>query len=315
MAAQVEIEDQESVTKSDNDGEIFNPVVSDSRPSSTPNFSGGDNNDSTILLREDTLEHDLIKNCFISGMGSFSNETTIVSVRKNSTERRITTKAKFSVFKVFTEAVTRKNEGDANVKYGWYSGSKEEIDRIVAYGFSNKEIDKFDNDAGSHGVGIHLVHHRYSLVAALVGEGDEEGVKHVLLCRVILGKPEVIVAGSKQSCPSSYQFDSGVDNLENPRKYVIWSSTMNSYILPSYIVSFKSPRLRGLIGRARSPCVSFSVLMSILSKSLDQPRMNLILTTYDDFRKRKLGREQLVKKMREVVGDHLLFKILKNQRR
>ncbi|EOA35496.1 hypothetical protein CARUB_v10020702mg [Capsella rubella] len=307
MAAQVEIDDQESVTRQDN-GEIFNPVSDDN---AVPNFSG----DSTILLSEDSFENDLIKNCFLSGMGSFSGETTIVSVRKNSTERRITTKAKFAAFKVFTEALTRKNEGVANVKYGWYSGSKEEIDRIVTYGFSNREIEKFENDAGSHGVGIHLVHHRYSLAAALVGEGDEEGTKHVLLCRVILGKPEQIVAGSKQFQPSSYRFDSGVDNLENPRKYVIWSSNMNSHILPTYIVSFKSPRLRGLIRRARSPCVSFSVLMSILSKSLDATRMNMILTTYDDFRKRKLRREQLVKKMREVVGDHLLFKILKNQRR
>ncbi|CAE5963679.1 unnamed protein product [Arabidopsis arenosa] len=241
MAAQVEIEDQESVTTLDN-GEIINPV-----------FSG----DTTILLRESTFEHDLIKNCFLSGMESFANETTIVTVRKNSTERRITTKAKFAVFKIFTEAMTRKNNGDANVKYGWYSGSKEEIDRVITYGFSNREIKKFENDVGSHGVGIHLVHHRYSLAAALVGEGDEEGIKNILLCRVILG----------------------------------------------------------LIGRARSPCVSFSVLMSILSKSLDVTRMNLILTTYDDFRKRKLRREQLVRKIREVVGDHLLFKILKNQRR
>jgi hypothetical protein len=55
--------------------------------------------------------------------------------------------------------------------------------------------------------------------------------------------------------------------------------------------------------------------MSILSKSLDAARMNLILTSYDDFRKRKLRREQLVRKIREVVGDNLLFKILKNQRR
>lgn len=37
-------------------------------------------------------------------------------------------------------------------------------------------------------------------------------------------------------------------------------------------------------GRAKSPCVSFSVIMSILSKSLDPQRMNLILTSYDDFR-------------------------------
>ncbi|CAD5316831.1 unnamed protein product [Arabidopsis thaliana] len=305
MAAQVEIEDQESVTNLDN-GEIINPISDNA-----PNFSG----DATILLREATFEHNLLKNCFLSGMGSFATETTIVTVRKILTQRLITTKAKFAVFKLFTEAMTRKNNGYANIRYGWYSGSKEEIDRVITYGFSNREIKKVENDVGSHGVGIHLVHHRYSLAAALVGEGDEEGVKNILLCRVILGKPEPIVAGSKQSYPSSNQFDSGVDNLENPRKYVIWSCNMNSYILPTYIVSFKSHLLRGLIGRARSPCVSFSVLMSLLSKSLDATRMNLILTSYDDFRKRKLRREQLVRKIREVVGDNLLFKILKNQRR
>lgn len=86
---------------------------------------------------------------------------------------------------------------------------------------------------------------KYSSFRAVVGEADEEGIKHLLLCRLILGKAEVINSGPNQSYPSSTQFDSGVDNLENPRKYVIWSSTMNSYILPSYVVSFKSPRLRG----------------------------------------------------------------------
>ncbi|KAG7567745.1 Poly(ADP-ribose) polymerase catalytic domain [Arabidopsis thaliana x Arabidopsis arenosa] len=66
--------------------------------------------------------------------------------------------------------------------------------------------------------------------------------------------PELIVAGSNQSYPSWNQFDYGVNNLQYPRKYVIWSSTMNSYILPIYIVSFRSPHLIGLsgLGRARS---------------------------------------------------------------
>jgi hypothetical protein len=155
MAAQVEIEDQESVTNLDN-GEIINPISDNA-----PNFSG----DATILLREATFEHNLIKNCFLSGMGSFATETTIVTVRKILTQRLITTKAKFAVFKLFTEAMKRKNNGYANIRYGWYSGSKEEIDRVITYGFSNREIKKVENDVGSHGVGIHLVHHRYSLAA------------------------------------------------------------------------------------------------------------------------------------------------------
>ncbi|KAF8102233.1 hypothetical protein N665_0199s0009 [Sinapis alba] len=219
--------------------------------------------------------------------------TTILSVRKPSTQR-ITTKAKLAASTVFLEAMKRKNGGDANVRYGWYysGGSKEEIKRIVSYGFSSREIDKFEKDDRSNGVGIHFLHHACSLAAAVLGEADEEGIKHLLLCRLILGKPERIISGSKQTHPSSSEYDSGVDNLENPRKYVIWSCNMNSYILPSHVVSFTSSRLRGLsrgvgggsLGRARSPCVSFPVLMSILSKSLDHPRMNVILTSYDDFR-------------------------------
>ncbi|KAG2321589.1 hypothetical protein Bca52824_014802 [Brassica carinata] len=270
----------------------------------------------TILLREDNREYDVVKNCFLSGMGLHSAETTVVSVRKTSTQR-ITAKAKLAASVVFAEAMKRKNGGEANVRYGWYSGSKEEIERIVSYGFSSREIDKFEKDDRSHGVGIHFLHHTCSLAAAVLGEADEEGVEHLLLCRLILGKPERIISGSKQTYPSSSEYDCGVDNLENPRKYVIWSCNMNSYILPGHVVSFKSPRLRGVggsLGRGRSPCVSFPVLMSILSKSLDHPRMNVLMTSYDDFRKRKVRREQLVRKMREVVGDELLLDIIKNHR-
>ncbi|CAH2066568.1 unnamed protein product [Thlaspi arvense] len=319
MAAQVEIEDQESFTSLDN-GEIIDSF-SDNADSglSPPHLAGDLTLDSTVLLSEENPEYGAVRNCFLSGMGPFANQTTIVAVRKNSTQG-VTAKARFAASIVFTEAMKRKNGGDANVRYGWYSGSKEEIDGIVSYGFSSREVNRSESDDGSHGVGIHLFHHTYSLAAGVDVESDEEGVKHLLLCRLILGKAEQISSGSKQSYPSSSQFDSGVDNLENPRKYVIWSSSMNSYILPSHVVSFRSPLLRGLrrggvvLGRARSPCVSLSLLISILSKSLDPPRINVILTTYDDFRKRKVRREELVRKMREVVGDELLLDIIKNQR-
>ncbi|KAJ4874740.1 putative inactive poly [ADP-ribose] polymerase SRO3 [Raphanus sativus] len=288
---------------------------------SLSHHTSGEYSSSTILLREDNAEHDVVKNCFLSGMGTLhAADTTIVSVRKTSTQR-ITTKAKLAASIVFAEAMKRKNGGDANVRYGWYSGgSKEEIERIVSYGFSSREIEKFEKDDRSHGVGIHFLHHTCSLAAAVLGEADEEGIQHLLLCRLILGKPERIISGSKQSHPSSVQYDCGVDSLENPRKYVVWSCNMNSYILPSHVVSFKSPRLRGLsrgvggLGRARSPCVSFPVLMSVLSKSLDHPRMNVLMTSYDDFRKGKVRREQLVRKIREVIGDELLLDIIKNHR-
>jgi hypothetical protein len=55
-------------------------------------------------------------------------------------------------------------------------------------------------------------------------------------------------------------------------------------------------------------------LMSMLSTSMDPSRMNLIIRTYDDFRKRKIRRDQLVRKMREVAGDNLLAEIIKNHK-
>ncbi|CAF1927902.1 BnaC05g50870D [Brassica napus] len=301
MAAQVEIEDQSSVTELDN-GEIFDPLSDDADSSSG----------STILLGQGNQEHDVIKACFLSGLGAaFAGDTTVASVRKNSTEG-MATRARYVAFRIFTEAMARKNGGDPNVKYGWYAGSREEIEGIVSYGFSSREIDD-----GSHGIGIHLVASKCSLFAAVGAEPDGEGVRHLILCRVLLGKPEQIASGSKQSHPSSSEFDSGVDDLQNPSKYVVWSSNMNSYILPSYILSFRSPRLR-VIGRGgpppSSPWVSFTALISMLSKSVDASRMSLIMRTYDDFRKRKIQRDQLVRMMRQVAGDDLLAQIIRNHR-
>lgn len=163
MAAQVEIEDQESVTDLDN-GEILDSLSDNAVSGLPPRIVGNFTGDSTVLVREVSPEYDVIRNCFFSGMGPFASDTRIVAVRKNSTEG-FTKKAKFAAFRVFTEAMARKNGGDANVKYGWYGGSKEEIDGIVSYGFSSRETEKSDNNNGSHGVGIHIFHHRCSLAA------------------------------------------------------------------------------------------------------------------------------------------------------
>lgn len=71
-------------------------------------------------------------------------------------------------------------------------------------------------------------------------EADDNGVKHMVLCRVILGKIEKVEAGSQQSHPSSTEFDTGVDDPTFPTRYIVWCSNMNRHILPEYIVSFKS---------------------------------------------------------------------------
>lgn len=83
---------------------------------------------------------------------------------------------------------------------------------------------------------------------------DEDGLRHLLLCRVIVGKAEEIPAGSNQFHPTSEEFDSGVDNLLSPNWFVIWPSHMNTHILPEFVVSFRtSPDIPGM-HLLHSPC-------------------------------------------------------------
>lgn len=70
-------------------------------------------------------------------------------------------------------------------------------------------------------------------------ELDENGEKHVILCRLTLGNVEKMEPDSKQSHPSGVNYDTGVDDPENPKWYVTWSSNMSTHVLPEFVVSFK----------------------------------------------------------------------------
>ena len=85
----------------------------------------------------------------------------------------------------------------------------------------------------------------YIFTSALSSDVDEDGLKHILLCRVIMGNMEVVCPGSSQFHPSSQNFDSGVDNLLAPRRYIVWSANMNSHIFPTFVISFKVPSVNG----------------------------------------------------------------------
>ncbi|GFZ21250.1 hypothetical protein Acr_29g0004120 [Actinidia rufa] len=115
---------------------------------------------------------------------------------------------------------------------------------------------------------------------------DQYGFRHVLLCRVILGNTEPVRPGSEQFQPSSNEFDSGVDNLSSPRRYIIWSPYMNSHIFPDYIVSFTVPVRevsRTRVVRPNSPYMKFVSLLSMLSNFLPRSRMVLIFKYHSEY--------------------------------
>lgn len=69
---------------------------------------------------------------------------------------------------------------------------------------------------------------------------DEDGLSHILLCRVVLGRMELIHPGSERHEPHYAEFDSGVDDLVSPKKYIVWSTNMNTHILPELVISFRT---------------------------------------------------------------------------
>lgn len=104
--------------------------------------------------------------------------------------------------------------------------------------------------------------------SALQSEADDNGQKHVILCRVILGNVEKVQAGSQQCHPSSEDFDTGADDLEKPKKYVVWFADMNRIILPECVVSYKSSdHLPGINGSSCLVCFDFCIPFSCLKTS------------------------------------------------
>lgn len=92
---------------------------------------------------------------------------------------------------------------------------------------------------------------------------DENGLRHVLLCKVILGRVENVPVDSKQSQPSCRQYDTGVDDISSPRKHIIWTAFMNSHIHPEYIVSFNYNYVKGKFSVLFFSCLFMPINLNI----------------------------------------------------
>ncbi|XXG46753.1 hypothetical protein AAC387_Pa02g1516 [Persea americana] len=206
--------------------------------------------------------------------------------------------------------------GGANMEYAWYASSEDGICGILQYGFG--QCDNTDN-GGLYGCGLYLTPVGSSIESAMSSVADENGLRHLLLCRVILGNQEEVLPGSKQLLPSSEEFDSGVDNCLAPKKYIIWSTHMNTHVLPDFIISFRNPSLpRGCrriaepVRRPSSPWVPLARLISIISRYLPPPSVHLITRYYADYMAKKITRINLIRRLRQIAGDRLLLATIKS---
>ncbi|XP_043715593.1 inactive poly [ADP-ribose] polymerase RCD1-like isoform X2 [Telopea speciosissima] len=182
----------------------------------------------------DELTSDAVQDMFLLGMGLNLGAQDIVQVYRGSSNLL---QARLELFQKQFE-ITRKYRGNPNIRYAWLASSKEAVSQVMEHGLGLNELPK---TKPMYGVGVHLAPANCTYISASHCDVDENGVQHLVLCRVIMGNMELVHSVSEQFHPSNKHFDSGVDDLQNPKHYIVWNMNMNTHIFPEYVVSFRMP--------------------------------------------------------------------------
>ncbi|KAH7858380.1 hypothetical protein Vadar_023195 [Vaccinium darrowii] len=183
-------------------------------------------------IEEGNQCYEMVNGFLAYGMGKDSNVAAIHKVPWSGPNGR----GRLEAFHVSSAEMVKNRGGDGNVKCAWYGGSRDEICRIISNGF--QRCRQSDNEDG---FGLYLYPLEFVMDGLLSSIVDEYGLRHVLLCSVVLGQMEEVRTNSRQFHPSSNDFDSGVDNLSKPTRLIIWEAYMNSRVFPCYVVSFGPP--------------------------------------------------------------------------
>ncbi|KAG5134552.1 hypothetical protein JHK82_025740 [Glycine max] len=295
------------------------------------------------------LDLNSVQKMFLKGMCSFgSTDSDIVEIYHCS---GASMQARWELFQKQAE-ITKKNHGEANIRYAWLASSKGELSTMMNYGLSHYGL---SGSKCTYGIGVHLAAVTCPDASVRYCDVDENGVRHLALCRVIMGNMEILRPGTDQFHPSSCEYDNGVDAIECPQYYVVWNMNMNTHIYPEFVVSFKVSSdaeghfcgsegknvsgvntacdgPHGLLnsesstvdnGKApsmvsstpkvpKSPWMPFPVLLDAIRDQVPPTGMDVIKTYYEQFRSKHISRDDFVKMLRLIVGDGLLRTTITN---
>ncbi|ONK55759.1 uncharacterized protein A4U43_C10F700 [Asparagus officinalis] len=290
-----------------------------------------------------------VQSMLLYGLGSVINAKDIANISKIPLVNNIG-QIRFELFRKEVEA-TKNLRGNANVRYAWLASSRDAVEDVMS---GERVMFKKPMRGPAYGLGVHLAPANRSNICAGYSDVDENGMIHMMLCRVIMGNVELVCNGSDQFQPSDENFDSGVDDLQSPKHYIVWGMHMDNRIYPEYVVAIKVPQkaeenLAGkesvsntsvltnsgssqsllqegnpspglasqpqerapMFGRPprtpTSPWMPFSMLFAAISTKVSAHDMDLVNMHYEEFKTRKINRTDLVKKLRQVIGDKLLI--------
>ncbi|KQK12035.1 inactive poly [ADP-ribose] polymerase RCD1 isoform X1 [Brachypodium distachyon] len=298
-----------------------------------------------------------VRRVLVEGLGHPFTEKDIVGIYRTPLvdQQR---QARFNLFQKEVE-VTKKQRGNANVRYAWLPCSRDAMDEMMMHG--TLQITK-PLLGPTYGIGTHLAPANSANTCASYLDVDDNGIIRMLMCRVIMGNVEVVYPGSKQFQPTNETFDSGVDDLQKAKHYIIWDANVHRHIYAEYAVIIKVPsrtnehlvredtasnisemRKSGspgsiikdgsfhtlvssadqqqtshMFGRQRhpssrfptSPWMPFSMLFAAISTKVPRSDMDLVHGYYEEFKRGKINRTELVKRLRQIVDDKLLASVI-----
>ncbi|KAM3056741.1 hypothetical protein ACUV84_000145 [Puccinellia chinampoensis] len=179
-----------------------------------------------------------VRRLLLEGLGQPFSEKDIIGIYRTPMVDQ-QGRARFNLFQKELE-VTKIQRGNANVRYAWLPCSKDAMEDMMMRG--TLKITK-PLLGPIYGIGTHLAPANCANTCASYSDVDENGIIRMMLCRVIMGNVEVVIPGSKQYQPTNGIYDSGVDDLQNPKHYVIWDTSVHRHIYAEYAVIIKAPSM------------------------------------------------------------------------
>ncbi|XP_058106960.1 probable inactive poly [ADP-ribose] polymerase SRO3 [Magnolia sinica] len=297
-----------------------------------------------VRLARDEPEFIAVQNTFLIGFSDLITQINLVGIYRHSTMGSVA----ITRLKSFDKQIeiTKRYRGYANVCGGWHGSSREGVIGIILYGFWNCGEPV---GGSSYGNGIYLSPDEHAHISACYSELDNNGIQHMVFCRAIMGNMEQVRHGTNQYHPSSENFDSGVDDLQDPKHYVVWPTHMNTHIHPEYVVSFTlPPSVREHLAGKRdgqgtvdvvmrsgqqvilalhpetngqntasepkwptSGWLPFTMLFHAIEHRLSPFVKDMLLYNCNLYKSKRITRKEMIQKMRMLVGDNLLLSTLK----
>ncbi|KAI0493318.1 hypothetical protein KFK09_027595 [Dendrobium nobile] len=271
----------------------------------------------TKLLSDDDKFYKVVEKLFLSGIKKFIPDTIITSIHK-CLHSSFSANSRLLSFQ-FQKKETMEARGNSNIKFGWYGSSASNVSAILSDGFRHPTGAQLG--ISNHGFGIHFSSPYSPYDSTLLSDADENSEKHLLLCRVIMGNSEKVEAGSIQDHPGNEGFDTGVDDIMNPKWYVVWNTHMNTRIIPDFVVSFKSSgnskglrKPMGVQKLSSATNLPFCKLFSEIGRSLPSSKMQALEIFYNQYKEGRISKEMFIRYMRSIAGDQLLTSTIRRFR-